>query len=294
MRHSALKLVLLLLTALPWAMQAQNVTVSGTVVDGTSQPLPGVSIVEQGTMNGMSTDLDGHYRLTVKNASSNVIISCIGYKTVTMTAGELARLSTVVLEEDSELIDDVVVIGYGGVKKEDLTGSVSVVSAEEINRGSVADSYELLRGKSPGVQIIPGNGAPGSGATIRIRGAASLNASNNPLIVVDGVTLAQNDMSMINPDDIKNFTILKDASATAIYGSRASNGVILITTKKGSGRGIKVAYNGTYSINQNTAFLDMMSADEFRSFLRERYPDNAEAVIGDANTDWQKEVTRLG
>ena len=294
MRNSAIKLVILLLTALPLALQAQNVTVGGTVVDGSSQPLPGVSVVEEGTMNGMSTDLDGHYRLTVKSASSRVIISCIGFKTQTFAAGDLARISTVVLEEDTEMMEEVVVIGYGGVKKEDLTGSVSVVSAEEINRGSVADSYELLRGKSPGVQIIPGNGAPGSGATIRIRGAASLNASNNPLIVVDGVTLAQNDMSMINPDDIKSFTILKDASATAIYGSRASNGVILITTKKGSGRGIKVAYNGSYSVNQNTATLDMMSADEFKSFLRERYPNNAEAVIGDASTDWQKEVTRLG
>ena len=137
------------------ALRAQNVTVSGTVADGSSQPLPGVSVVEEGTMNGMSTDLDGHYRLTVKSADSRITISCIGFKSQTFTAGELSRISIVTLEEDTEMMEEVVVIGYGGVKKEDLTGSVSVVSAEEINRGSVADSYELLRGKSPGAARHP-------------------------------------------------------------------------------------------------------------------------------------------
>lgn len=273
---------------------AQSVSIRGTVLDQDNLPIAGVTILEKGTMNGIATDLDGKYEFRASGPSVTVEISCIGFRSRTFTASELAALNTIVLEVDSEMMDEAVVIGYGDVKKEDLTGSVTVVKADEINRGSVSDSFELLRGKSSGVMIIPGNGAPGSGASIRIRGAASLNASNNPLLVVDGVTITHGDLSMINPDDIDSFTILKDASATAIYGSRASNGVILVTTKKGALSGLRISYNGTFSLNQNSARLDVMSADEFRSFMQERFPDQVAGFVGNANTDWQDEVTKLG
>ncbi len=283
-----------LLLAQATLLSAQSVSIRGTILDQDNQPLAGVTVMEQGTMNGTATDLDGKFEFRASGPSAQVEISCIGFRSRTFAASELASMSTIVLEVDSEMVEEAVVIGYGDVKKEDLTGSVSVIKADEINRGSISDSYELLRGKSSGVMIIPGNGAPGSGAQIRIRGAASLNASNNPLLVVDGVTITHGDLSMINPDDIDSFTILKDASATAIYGSRASNGVILVTTKKGALSGLRISYNGTFSLNQNSSRLDMMSASEFRSFLKERFPDQAAAFDGGASTDWQDEVTKLG
>ena len=220
-------------------------SVSGTVTDKIG-PLVGVTVVEQGTSNGTSTGPEGDFSLTVSSGDAPVEISCIGYATVVYQASQVP--STIVLEEDTQFLDEVVVIGYGTARKDDMTGSISAIKAEDINRGAVANTQDLLKGKVSGVLIIPGDGGPGSSARIRIRGSASLNASNDPLIVIDGVPVASgaaggmsNPLDLLNPNDIESFTILKDASAAAIYGSRASNGVILITTKKGYGSMPQVA-----------------------------------------------------
>ena len=213
--------------------------VKGVVVDAIG-PIIGATVIEQGTTNGASTGLDGDYVLTVSSANAVVEISCIGYATQTFPASAVPAVIT--LSEDTTFLDEVVVIGYGSVKKEDMTGSVTAIKSEELNRGAMVSTQDMLKGKVPGLLITPGDGGPGSGSTIRIRGAASLNASNDPLIVIDGVPIAReggygmsNPLDMINPNDIESFTVLKDASSAAIYGSRASNGVILITTKKGKG-----------------------------------------------------------
>ena len=220
--------------------------VKGVVVDAIG-PVIGATVIEQGTTNGTSTGLDGDYVLTVSSADAVVEISCIGYASQSFVASQLPAVIT--LGEDSQFLDEVVVIGYGTVKKEDMTGSITAIKSEELNRGAVVSAQDMLKGKVPGLNIIPGDGGPGSGSTIRIRGAASLNASNDPLIVIDGVPIAaqggygmSNPLDMINPNDIESFTVLKDASSAAIYGSRASNGVILITTKKGKGSKPQVSY----------------------------------------------------
>ena len=212
-------------------------TVSGTVEDAQG-PVVGAAVVEIGTSNGTSTGPDGGFSLTVASPDAPVEISCIGYVSQTYDASMVP--STVTLKEDSQYLDEVVVIGYGTVKKDDLTGSISAIKAEDLNRGAVVNTQDLLKGKVAGLLVTPGDGGPGSGSRIRIRGSASLNASNDPLIVIDGVPVASgaaggmsNPLDLLNPNDIESFSVLKDASAAAIYGSRASNGVILITTKKG-------------------------------------------------------------
>ena len=279
----------LMLMALPLGLSAQTLTITGTVVDGNNAPLPGVSIFENNTQNGVISDLDGHYSLKVSSPEASISISCIGFVTKTFTAAELSKMATVTLEEDSIMLNEVVAIGYGTVKKEDLTGSVSSIKAEEINRGIVTSADELLKGKLTGVQILPGGGGPGSSGTIRIRGAASLNASNDPLIVVDGVPLAHSNLSMLNPNDIESFSILKDASAAAIYGSRASNGVIMVTTKKGApGQKMKVSYTGSFSIKENSNTVDVMDAAEFKDVLSKYYTQDVyNRFVGEYETDWQ-------
>ena len=282
-------LILLALLLVPAVLNGQTTAVSGTVVDSSGEALPGVSIFEEGTRNGVISDINGHYSLTVKSPSATVNFSCIGFQTRSFAASELRALNRVVLEDDTIMLEDAVAIGYGTVKKEDLTGSVTAIKAEEINRGIVTSTDELLKGKLTGVQIIPGGGAPGSSGIIRIRGAASLNASNDPLIVVDGVPLAHGNLSMINPNDIESFSILKDASASAIYGSRASNGVIMVTTKKGQpGQKLRVSYTGSFSLKQNPSRIDTMSPDEFKSTLRDYYTtDVYNRFVGTYETDWQ-------
>ena len=287
--------MLMVLALIPAALFAQTTVVSGTVVDDSNQGLPGVSVIEDGTQNGVVTDINGKFTITVKNPSSVISFNCLGFEAKTFTAAELAKISRIVLNEDSIMLEEVVAIGYGSVKKEDLTGSVSAVKAEDINRGAITSADELLKGKMTGVQIIPGGGSPGASGTIRIRGAASLHASNDPLIVVDGVPLAHSSLSSLNPNDIESFSVLKDASAAAIYGSRASNGVIIVTTKQGQkNEPLKVNYTGSFSFNQNPAKIDMMSADEFETTLRDRYGDEvAERYLGGYDTDWQEEVLKL-
>ncbi|HIZ86810.1 MAG TPA: TonB-dependent receptor [Candidatus Coprenecus pullistercoris] len=300
--------VLVSITALSLISAFARYTVRGRVVDKLG-PVVGAAVLEQGTYNGTETDPDGYFTLTVPSASTMIEISLIGYKTVTVRADQV---SVIVLEEDAEVLDEVVVIGYGTVRKEDLTGSVSTVRADQLNKGSVTSPAEMLKGKSAGVVITDGDGAPGSAATIRIRGGSSLSAVNDPLIVIDGLPITNtgisgvaDQLSSINPSDIESFTVLKDASATAIYGSRASNGVIIITTKKGSKYDSAVPHvsaDYTFSLSQNTRFLDVMTGDEMRAAMAEyrgitdvaTTDDPAYLALGDANTDWQKAIYQLG
>ena len=229
-------LTLLSILALTTATAFAQYTAKGVVVDKEGIPVIGAAVIQQGTSNGVQTGIDGDWVLNVPSASTLLEISFLGYQTVTVEAGKAAN---VVMEDDQHFLDEVVVIGYGTVKKSDMTGSISTVRADEINKGVITTPADLLRGKSAGVVVTAGSGMPGSGATIRIRGGSSINASNDPLIVIDGLPVSNDGisgmsdpLSSINPEDIESFTVLKDASATAIYGSRASNGVIVITTKK--------------------------------------------------------------
>ena len=304
----------ILAMAIPTQVFAQSkYEVKGVVVDTTGTPVIGASVVEQGTTNGVTTDVNGQYVLNVNSSESIVVISYIGYTTQTLVASS-SVLSNVVLEEDSEMIDDVVVIGYGVVKKNDLTGSVSTVKADQTNKGLATSPTDLLRGKSAGVVITSGDGAPGSAAQIRIRGGSSLNASNDPLVVVDGLPISNsgisgvgNALASINPSDIESFTVLKDASATAIYGSRASNGVIIITTKKGSKYDTgapHVSVDFTASLSQNAKYVDVMTGDEMRQALEWYYGTQDTDAYRSAtkfvdangnyiNTDWQREIYQL-
>ncbi len=284
------------------AVSAQGrYTVKGVVVDQTG-PVIGATVVELGTSNGAVTGLDGDYSLNVASADALIEISCIGYTTVSFKASEVP--STVTLSEDTEFLDEVVVIGYGTVKKSDMTGSVSAVKADQLNKGIVTSPAELLTGKSAGVVVTAGDGAPGSGSTIRIRGGSSLNASNDPLIVIDGLPVSNdgisgtsNALASINPNDIETFTVLKDASATAIYGSRASNGVIMITTKKGqsSGRIPHIDADFTASLSQNAKYVDVLDADGLRNLMAKQFGTDSDAYknLGNATTNWQKEIFQL-
>ena len=285
--------------------------VKGVVVDAIG-PIIGATVIEQGTTNGASTGLDGDYVLTVSSADAVVEISCIGYATQTFIAGQIP--ATVTLSEDALFLDDVVVIGYGTVKKGDMTGSVGTVKADEINKGMISSPADLLKGKSAGVVVTPGSGAPGAGATIRIRGGSSLNATNDPLIIIDGLPVSNDGvsgmadpLSSINPNDIESFSVLKDASATAIYGSRASNGVIMITTKKGSSAGGKIHLDVdfTASLAQNSKYVDVLSSSELIEVMRQYKGEDSDAfkALGYvdaqgkrqyADTDWQKEIYQLG
>lgn len=278
--------------------------VKGVVVDQAG-PVIGATVLEKGTTNGVSTGLDGDFVLRVSSADAVIEVSCIGYSTQTFTASQMPAKITI--SEDALFLDDVVVIGYGTVKKSDMTGSVSAVKADQLNKGVVSSPSALLQGKSAGVVITPGSGAPGSGSTIRIRGGSSLQASNDPLIVIDGLPVSNEGisgtadaLSSINPNDIESFTVLKDASATAIYGSRASNGVILITTKKGngSGKGVHLDIDFTASLNQNARFVNVMDATELREAVKQYAGAESDAykALGDdesINTNWQKEIYRL-
>ncbi len=217
-----------------------TVRVTGTVHDETGTSLPGVNVIEKGTTNGVTTGVDGTFVLNVADGNSVLQFSFIGYETQEITVGTQTVI-LVNMTPDAKTLNEVVVIGYGTQTKEDMTGSVIAISQKDFNKGQVTTPEQLISGKVAGVQITSNGGAPGAGSQIRIRGGSSLNASNDPLIVVDGVPLdntavsgTANALSLINPNDIETFTVLKDASATAIYGSRASNGVIIITTKKGA------------------------------------------------------------
>jgi iron complex outermembrane receptor protein len=302
-------LILLSVLALTSATAFAQYTAKGVVEDKFG-PVIGAAVIQVGTSNGVQTDIDGQWTLTVPSASTLIEISFLGLKTVTVEAGQAARI---LLEDDQEFLDEVVVIGYGTVKKSDMTGSISTVKADEVNKGVITTPADLLRGKSAGVVVTSGSGMPGSGATIRIRGGSSLNASNDPLIVIDGLPVSNDGisgmsdpLSSINPEDIESFTVLKDASATAIYGSRASNGVIVITTKKGAKSGSNVphvAADFTGSVNTIAKYNSLLDAQGITNLIREFYGENstAEANLGIYegdqqkiyNTDWQREIYQI-
>ena len=286
---------LLMLAALPSLAQVQ---VSGLVLDQDREPVIGATVKVKGTSTGTATDIDGRFTLQAPSANSTLSISYVGYLPMEIAANSPELEKGVVLKENAEVLDEVVVIGYGRVKKSDATGSVIAVKPDDFNKGNRTSVQEAMVGKIPGVNVVTASGAPGSGATVRIRSGASLSASNDPLFVVDGVPIdnstiegASNLIGGINPEDIETFTVLKDASATAIYGSRASNGVIVITTKKGTDR-LKVTYTGSFAISTKTKSLEVLDADEFRKFVPTITGVPSDAVFGTANTDWQDEIYR--
>ncbi len=299
-----LRLCLLLLSLLATPVFAQTGVIKGVVSDwATGETLPGASILIEGTTTGATTDINGEYILNAPAGNITLVVSFIGYDTeslpVTVVAGETLTINFE-LFADIETLAEFVVVGYGVQKKEDLTGSISVVDTRDFNKGNITTPAGLLAGKIAGVQITSAGGAPGSGDVIRIRGGASLSATNDPLIVIDGVPIdndgvpgIRNPLSTINPNDIESFTVLKDASATAIYGSRASNGVIIITTKKGEkGLPLSLSYSGTYSLSTNSSYVDVLGADKYREVINERYADRPGVLemLGDESTDWQKEI----
>ncbi len=294
-------LPVLILLFLSQSVFAQQV-VTGTVKDAQSgEALIGASVsLKSDPTKGTITDVDGKFSLSVAQGQT-LIFSYVGYVTQEYAIGQQTNIS-VLLDPSTEALAGVVVIGYGTQKKKDATGSVTAVSSKDFNRGSIVSPQQLLIGKASGVQITTGGGAPGEGATIRIRGGASMSASNDPLIVVDGIPLdnqgisgMRNSLNSINPNDIESFTILKDASATAIYGSRASNGVIIITTKKGvAGSKLKITYDGKVSLFTVPNSIDVLNADEYRTYYNEVYANNPNAlsVLGTANTDWQSQILK--
>ena len=284
------------------AVAQSPINVRGTVKDVAGEPIIGANILLQGTGTGTVTDYDGNFALQAP-ANGVLEISYIGYRPQTISINNQTNLN-IVMEEDTELLDEVVVIGYGTVRKDDATGSVTAIKPDNINKGLVTNAQDMMTGKIAGVNVVSGGGTPGGGATIRIRGGSSLSASNDPLIVIDGLAMdndgikgVANPLSMVNPNDIETFTVLKDASATAIYGSRASNGVIIITTKKGrAGSKPVVSYEGNMSISNVKKTIDVWSADQFRSYVKDLYGgvnDEAVSKLGNADTDWQSKIYQV-
>ena len=277
---------------------AQTRTVKGEVTDAQNgEALIGATVTVEGEKGGTVTDFDGNFSLQVSSSAKKIKVSYIGYIDKVLAISENMNVK---LESDSKALADVVVIGYGTARKSDLTGSVATVKAKDFNKGLVSSPEQLINGKVSGVQIMSNSGSASAGSTIRVRGGASLNASNDPLIVLDGVPLEQggisgnssNFLSMINPSDIESMTVLKDASSTAIYGSRASNGVIIITTKKGQHGGLKVNFNTTNSMQTRAQMVDMLSHDDFVNVINQFGTDNQKSLLGNANTDWNDEVYR--
>ncbi|MBN2263305.1 MAG: TonB-dependent receptor [Prolixibacteraceae bacterium] len=277
------------------ALAAQNIKVTGAVSDQSGDLLPGVTILEKGTTNGTVTDNEGNYSIVVRPGAT-LKFSFVGYKPYEEALNNRTLLN-VTLSEDVVGLEEVVAIGYGSTRKGDLTGSVANVNSDDFNVGLISSPAQLVNGKVSGVQIMSSGGSPTAGTTIRIRGGASLNASNDPLIVLDGVPLepggisgnSNNFLSLINPNDIESMTILKDASSTAIYGSRASNGVIIITTKKG-GEGLKVTFTTSNSVQLKTKLADMLSRDEFVDVVQQMGSDRQKSLLGNENTNWNNEI----
>ena len=295
-QRSLLLVALLLMGCLQ--LFAQTRTIKGEVTDAQNgDPLIGATIMVEGEKGGTVTDFDGNFVLQVSSSAKKIKVSYIGYIDKILTISDNMQVK---LESDSKALADVVVIGYGTARKSDLTGSVATVKAKDFNKGLVSSPEQLINGKVSGVQIMSNSGSASAGSTIRVRGGASLNASNDPLIVLDGVPLEQggisgnssNFLSMINPSDIESMTVLKDASSTAIYGSRASNGVIIITTKKGQQGAVKVNFNTTNSLQTRAQMVDMLSRDEFVNVINQFGTDNQKSLLGTANTDWNDEVYR--
>jgi iron complex outermembrane receptor protein len=305
LKHLSSKYLLLLALILGGftTLFGQSGMVSGTIVDATDgTTLPGATVVIKGTLKGTATDMDGKFSIEVE-PNTTLVFSYIGYTAKELIA-EPNTTITVSLDPEAAGLEEIVVIGYGVQKKEDATGSVAPISSEEFNQGAINSAANLITGKVAGVSVINSGGAPGAGTQIRIRGGSSLSASNDPLYVIDGVPLdnedisgSRNPLNLINPSDIETFTVLKDASATAIYGSRASNGVILITTKRGKiGNPLKINYTGTFSLYTPTKKIDVLDANTFVSEMKQRFPSQVggpESLLDTTNlynTNWQNEI----
>lgn len=268
-------------------------TVKGSVKDASGEPIIGASVLINGTSNGTVTDLDGNFSLSVQPGQT-LTISYIGYKKQQVTAQD--NMVITMQDDAAQSLNEVVVIGYGVVKKKDLTGSVAALKPDSKNKGVVVNAQDLLVGKVAGVAITSEGGTPGAKSNVRIRGGSSLNASNDPLIVIDNVPIDNNGvkgmaniLSVINPQDIESFNVLKDASATAIYGSRGSNGVIIITTKKGHAGDVKVSYNGSVTLGWKKKTIDVLDAAGFRDLIRSKWGEDSDPyrALGTADTDWQ-------
>ena len=283
-----------------------QINVKGHVKDAQGEPIIGATVRVANTQTATITDFDGDFNLTA-NQGADIVITYVGYQTTTVKAAPNLEIT---LQDDAALLNEVVVIGYGRAKKNDLTGAVTAIKPDELSHGLQTSADDMLSGKVAGLNIVSEGGAPGAGSKIRIRGGSSLSASNDPLYVVDGLQLdpagisGMNPLASINPNDIESFTVLKDASATAIYGSRASNGVIIITTKKGrAGQKAKVSYNGNVSISFKKKTLDVFDGPGFQNFVKERFGEDSPeyALLGYydengvkqyANTNWQNEIYR--
>ncbi|SHN30476.1 TonB-dependent receptor [Chitinophaga sp. CF418] len=280
---------------------AQSGSISGKVTDETGQPIPGATVFIKGTSKNATADAQGNFTITGVTAGNIVVVARImGYETfeLPVNASDKTAPLTFQLKADTKGLNEIVVVGYGTQKKSDLTGAIAVVSTKDFNKGPLSSPEQLITGKVPGVQITSNGGAPGAGSTIRVRGGASLNATNDPLIIVDGVPLDNNNvsgqtngLSLINPNDIESFNVLKDASATAIYGSRASNGVIIITTKKGRlGDKFRVSFSSTNAVAKVTSYSPVLNASEFTDVVKANGTAAQVALLGTANTDWQKQI----
>lgn len=276
-----------------YGQQTNMVNITGIVTDANSNEVViGASVVVKGTTQGTITDLDGSFELSAP-ANGTLVISFIGYKTVEQPIGGNKHFE-IKMSENLEFLNEVVVIGYGQVRKGDATGSLTSLTPDELNKGLQVKAQDALVGKIAGVNIVPGSGAPGDGGTIRIRMGASLSATNDPLIVIDGIPVMNTSINSINPNDIASFTVLKDASATAIYGSRASNGVIIITTKKGNTEGgkPKVNYSANFSVSNVSDYMDVLNTNNFIEEFRAHSGAPANFELGNTSTDWQKKIYR--
>ncbi|MBI1191904.1 MAG: SusC/RagA family TonB-linked outer membrane protein [Bacteroidetes bacterium] len=296
-------LLLMFLPSLAWAQQA---TLTGRVTDESGEGLIGATVLLEGTTIGGITDLDGSYRVSnIPAGTYNLLFTYVGYvknsRQVTLEGGQ-TLIVNMELAENVLLLNEAVVVGYGTTQTKDLTGAVTQLTTEDFLSGNVNTAEQLITGKVAGVQITSNGGAPGSGSRIRVRGGSSLNASNDPLIVIDGVPVdndgisgSANALNLINPDDIESIALLKDASAAAIYGSRAANGVLLITTKKGKAGGdFQVTFSSNNAVTAIAKYTDVMTADQYRAFVNEFGTETQKGLLGEASTDWQKEIYRLG
>jgi iron complex outermembrane receptor protein len=297
--------IVLCLTLFEWtvpafAQQAKERNVSGKITDENNQPMVGVSVLAVETTIGTTTDNKGEFFLSVPEGKKELRVSFIGYETTTISIPS-DNIVNFQMKPGSQNLNEVIVIGYGTQRKGDLTGAISNVSVKDFNKGIISSPEQLINGKISGVQIMSNSGSPTSGSIIRIRGGASLNASNDPLIVLDGVPLEaggisgnnSNFLSLINPNDIESITVLKDASSTAIYGSRASNGVIIITTKKAAEKALKINFSSTNSLQVKTKLADMLSTSEFRNIVQSQGSADQIALLGNSDVNWNNEIYKL-
>ena len=305
-RAEAVLIMLMLVLLVPFSIaQEGQRTISGTVViRSTGEPVPGANVVIKGTTSGTITDVQGHFTLSA-NTGDILQVSFVGYRTQEITVGNQATYQFS-LEEDITQLDEVVKIGYGTMKRSDLTGSVVSVSSEEIKKAGATSFDQALQGRAAGVLVTQNTGQPGGGVTVQIRGVNSLNGDTEPLYIIDGLPMSgytgnnTNALATVNPNDIESIEVLKDASATAIYGSRAANGVVLITTKRGKQGKTQVSYEGSYGIQQLPHFVDVLNLREYAEFLNERQeilgwgsrPEYTDPSVLGEGTNWQKEIFR--